>query len=143
RSVVVLPQPLGPSSVKSLPSGTVNVTSWAAFTIAPFSFGYSVNNPSTFNTSFSLRPGNHRRTQMNADGHGRSRSFLDSEFLPEPLRDNDQHEERQYEHHAQRRELHVLAVLPQLPDHDRDHFGAGTVEQDRARQLADRDDHHV
>src|ERR1700712_717629 len=55
RSVVVLPQPLGPSSVNSLPSGTSNVTSWAAFTLAPFGPLYSVNRPCTF--SMSIAPG--------------------------------------------------------------------------------------
>src|SRR5258706_11361919 len=113
RSVVVLPQPLGPRSVKSLPSGTVKVTSWAAFTISPLSLGYSVKRPSTLSMG----------------------SFLHSEFLAQPLRHHHQHEEREDEEHAQGGELHVLAVLPQLPDHDRDHFGAGAVEQDRAGEL--------
>ncbi len=45
RSVVVLPHPLGPSSVKSLPSGTSKETSWAALTISPRSLGYSVYSP--------------------------------------------------------------------------------------------------
>src|SRR5438552_6472721 len=121
RSVVVLPQPLGPSSVKSLPSGTVKVTSCAALTISPFSFGYSVYRPSTLSM----------------------RSLLHPELLPEPLRDHHQHEERENEEHAEGRELDVLAVLPQLPDHDRDDLGPGAVEQDRARELADRHDHHV
>ncbi len=66
RSVVVLPQPLGPSSVKSLPSGTLKVTSWAALTISPFSFGYSVYRPSTLNTSFSFEAG---EPQMDTDEH--------------------------------------------------------------------------
>src|SRR6185437_10569147 len=93
RSVVVLPHPLGPSSVKSLPSGTSKETSWAALTISPFSFGYSVYNPSTLSTTIS--------------------SFLDPEFPAQPLRGHHQHEERRDEHHPQRRELDVLAVLPQ------------------------------
>ncbi len=42
RSVVVLPQPEGPSSVKNSPSGTSNVTFCAAFTGWPSSFRYSV-----------------------------------------------------------------------------------------------------
>src|SRR5258706_9118452 len=121
RSVVVFPQPLGPSSVKSLPSGTSKVTSWAAFTISPCSFGYSVKRPSTLST----------------------RSLLPSKFLPQPLRDHHQHEEREDEEHAQRGELDVLPVLPQLPDHDRHDLGSRAVEQDRARQLPDRHDHHV
>src|SRR5947208_732501 len=42
RNVVVLPQPDGPSSVNSLPSGTSNETSCAALTTAPRSLAYSV-----------------------------------------------------------------------------------------------------
>ena len=59
RSVVVLPQPLGPSSVKRCPSATVKLTSCAALTIWPWSLGYSVNRPSIFSTScssYSLTP---------------------------------------------------------------------------------------
>src|SRR5260221_4892028 len=122
--VVVLPQPLGPSSVNSFPSGTSKVTSCAALTIWPRSLGYSVNSPSTFSTRF-------------------SGSFLDAEFLAQPLGDHHQDEERQDKEHPQRRELDVLAVLPQLPDGDRQHLGARAVEQDRAGELADRDDNHV
>src|SRR5882762_6793581 len=116
RRVVVLPQPLGPSSVNSFPSGTSNVTSCAARTIWPRSLGYSVKSPATFSTRF-------------------SGSFLDSEFLAEPLGEHHQDEERQDEQHPQRRQLHVLAVLPQFPDGDRQDFGA------RARRGLDlRDD---
>src|SRR5438034_10497020 len=52
RRVVVLPQPLGPSSVKRCPSATVKLTSWAALTIWPRSLGYSVKRPSIFSTLF-------------------------------------------------------------------------------------------
>src|SRR5258705_11081760 len=76
RRVVVLPQPLGPSSVNSFPSGTSNVTSCAARTIWPRSLGYSVKSPATFRTRF-------------------SGSFLDAEFLAQPLGDHHQDEERQ------------------------------------------------
>src|SRR6202171_387056 len=58
-------------------------------------------------------------------------SLLDAELLAQPLRHHHQHEEREDEEHAEGRELDVLAVLPQLPDHDRDHLGARAVEQDR------------
>src|SRR5262245_35752360 len=121
RSVVVLPQPLGPSRVKSLPSGTSKLTSCAALTISPRSFGYSVLRPSTLSTALFPHP----------------------ELAAQPLRGHHQHEQREDEEHAQRRQLHVLAVLPQLPDGDRHHLGARAVEKDRARELADRDDHHV
>src|SRR5689334_16289910 len=73
RSVVVLPHPLGPSSVKSLPSGTVNVTSCAAFTISPLSFGYSVKRPSTLSIA----------------------SLLHSELLAEPLGHHHEHQQRE------------------------------------------------
>ena len=50
RSVVVLPQPEGPSSVNSLPSGTSKLTSCAALTTVPRSPGYSVNSDLTLST---------------------------------------------------------------------------------------------
>src|SRR6266853_1973142 len=124
RRVVVLPQPLGPSRVNSFPSGTSNVTSCAALTIWPRSLGYSVKSPATFNSRFSA-------------------SFLDSESLAHKLGHHHQDEECQDEEHAERRQLDVLAVLPQFPDGDRQDLGARAVEQDRAGELADRDDHHV
>src|SRR5882762_148455 len=99
RKVVVLPQPLGPSRVKSLPSGTSKLTSCAARTISPRSLGYSVQRPSTFST----------------------RSLLHAEFAAQPLRGHHQDEEREDEQHPQRRELDVLAVLPQLPDRSEEH----------------------
>src|SRR5882762_8727095 len=82
RRVVVLPQPLGPSRVKSFPSGTWNVTSCAALTIWPRSLGYSVKRPSTFSTRF-------------------SGSLLDSESLAQELRQHHQNEEREDEKHAE------------------------------------------
>src|SRR5882762_7446786 len=100
RSVVVLPQPLGPSRGNSFPSGTSNVTSCAALTIWPRSLGYSVKRPSTFNTRF-------------------SGSLLDSESLAQPQCAHHQNEELQDEQPPQRRQLHVLAVLPLFPDGDR------------------------
>src|SRR3989442_12863855 len=124
RRVVVLPQPLGPSRVNSFPSGTSNVTSCAARTIWPRSLGHSVKSPATLSTRF-------------------SGSLLDSESLAQPLGEHHQDEQRQDEQHPQRRQLHVLAVLPQFPDGDRQDLGARAVEQDRAGELADRDDHHV
>src|SRR5438105_14758389 len=121
RRVVVLPQPLGPSRVKSLPGGTPNATSCAARIGWPRSPTYSVQSPFTVSKS----------------------ELPDSELAAEPLRREHQHEEREDQHHAERGELDILAVLPQLPDHDRHHLGAGAVEQDGARELADRDDDDV
>src|SRR5687767_15436434 len=106
RSVVVLPQPLGPSSVNSLPCGTSKLTSCAARIVWPRSPTYSVQRPATVSTL----------------------GFLDSEPAADPLRDHHQDEERDDEHHAERRELDVLAVFPELPDEDRQHLVAGAVE---------------
>src|SRR5512145_2520320 len=92
RSVVVLPQPLGPRSVNSFPGGTSKLTSCAARIALPRSSRYSVQSPFTFNTS----------------------GFLYAEPLADQLRDQHQHEQREDEHHPQRGELHVLAVFPQL-----------------------------
>src|SRR5438105_6726577 len=121
RSVVVLPQPLGPSSVKSLPGGTSKETSCAARMALPCSSMYSVQRPLTFSIS----------------------GFPDSELPAHELGHEHQYEESQDEHHAERRELHVLPVLPQLPDEDRDDLGTRAVEQDGAGKLADGDDHDV
>src|SRR5437763_2477239 len=121
RRVVVLPQPLGPSRVKSLPGGTSNATSCAARIAWPRSPTYSVQSPFTVSKS----------------------ELPDSELAAKPLRREHQHEEREDQHHAKRGELDVLAVLPQLPDDDRHHFGSRAVEQDGARELADANDHDV
>src|ERR1700704_1952175 len=124
RKVVVLPQPLGPSSVKNSPLGTSKQTFCAALTAWPSSLVYSVYSASTLSTAGSLL-------------------ILDAEFPADVLRQHHQDEQHQDEQNAERRELHVLAVLPQFPDHNRHHLGARAVEQDRARQLADRHDHDV
>src|ERR1700686_4147109 len=50
RNVVVLPQPLGPSSVNSLPCGTSNDTSCAALIDSPRSPAYSVYSDLTVST---------------------------------------------------------------------------------------------
>src|SRR6266850_2992371 len=121
RSVVVLPQPLGPSRVNSLPSGTSKATSCTARIAWPRSSTYSVHNPVTLSTS----------------------GVLDAELPAYPLGKQHEHEQAQDEHHPERRQLDVLAVLPQLPDHDRQDLGPRAVEQDRARQLADGNDHDV
>src|SRR5579859_7129380 len=54
RKVVVLPQPLGPKSVKSSPSGTSNDTSCAALTTWPLAPAYSVCSDLTLSTIVSL-----------------------------------------------------------------------------------------
>src|SRR5918999_5223769 len=71
RSVVVLPQPLGPSSVKSLPCGTSKLTSCAARMTLPCSSTYCVLRPVTVSTL----------------------GFLYSELAADPLRDHHQDEQ--------------------------------------------------
>src|SRR6267143_2971 len=121
RNVVVLPQPLGPRRVNSLPCGTSKATSCTARIAWPRSSTYSVHNPVTLSTS----------------------RVLDAELPAYPLGEQDQHEQPQDEHHAERRQFDILPVLPQLPDQDRENFGSRAVKQDRARQLADGNDHDV
>src|SRR5882724_6079080 len=114
RSVVVLPQPLGPRSVTSLPCGTSKATSCAARIAWPRSSTYSVHNPVTLSTS----------------------RVLDAELPACPLGKQHEHEQAHDEHHAERRQLDVLAVLPQLPDgNDHDVDPAG--EQPRLQQRQD------
>src|SRR5215510_5789341 len=182
RKVVVLPQPEGPSSVNSLPSGTWNETSCAAFTTVPLSLAYSVYSDLTFSKAalynfalaahatiaFWSRSANLLRSSPRKRGPSAKRSNVsksgsppprgrternlpashplalrNSESLAQKLGDHDQAEQENDQHDAERRELDILPVLPQLPDHDRHHLGARAVEQDRARQLADRDDQHI
>src|SRR5262245_44023338 len=128
RRVVVLPQPLGPSRVKSLPAGTSKLTSSAARIALPCSSAYSVHSPTTFSTS---------GVPCNTS------AFMYSEALSDQLRNQHEEEQADDEHDAERRKLDVLAVLPQRPDENGQHLAAGAVEQDRARQLADRHDHDV
>src|SRR5919198_293838 len=101
RSVVVLPQPLGPRRVKNLPCGTSNATSCAARIAWPRSPTYSVHSPFTVSKL----------------------ELPDTKAAPDPLGEQHQHEERQDQHYAERGELDVLAVLPEFPDNDGDHFG--------------------
>src|SRR5229473_3082946 len=124
RSVVVFPQPLGPSSVKSFPSGTSNETSWVARTASPRSLGYSVHSDLTISTISDSGV-------RDAEPPG-GKSFQ-----------QDEAQQRRDQHHAQRRKLHILTILPIFPDHDRQHFRSRAVEQNGAGKLAYGDDHHV
>src|SRR5262249_5463207 len=103
RSVVVFPQPLGPSSVKSLPSGTSNDTSRVARTASPRSPGYSVHSDLTIST-------------ISASGVRYAEPPADESL------EQDEAQQRRDQHHAERRKLHILSVLPIFPDHDRQHF---------------------
>src|SRR5262245_30300983 len=117
RNGDVLPQPEGPSSVNSFPSGTSNETFCAALTAPPRSLAYSVKSDLTLSTFPS-------RSIL---------CFRNSEPPADELRQHDHQEQRDDQHDAERRKLHVLPILPQLPYHDRYHLGARRVEQDRAR----------
>src|SRR6476660_4046323 len=85
RSVVVFPQPEGPSRVNSLPSGTSNETSCAAFTTVPLSLGYSVYSDLTFSTFVVL-----------------VLILGNTEPLADELRDHHQAEQHDDQHHAER-----------------------------------------
>src|ERR1700756_1762931 len=98
RSVVVLPQPDGPSRVKSLPSGTSKLTSCAARTSVPRSPGYSVNSDLTLST---FRPHGSGLTS-HATGEG-SLCFSDAEPLADKLRQHHQAEQQDDQHDAERR----------------------------------------
>ena len=87
RSVVVLPQPLGPSRVKNSPSGTSKLMFCAALTACPSSFVYSVYSAVTLSTAES--PG--------------SVLFLDAEFLAGVLRQHHQYKQHDDEENAERR----------------------------------------
>src|SRR2546428_11845760 len=83
RSVVVLPQPLGPSRVNSLPSGTSKATSCAARIAWPRSSTYSVHSPVTLSTS----------------------RVLDAELPAYPLGEQHEHEQAQDKHPTVREHL--------------------------------------
>src|SRR5258708_25014026 len=108
RSVVVLPQPEGPSSVNSLPSGTSKVTSWAALTTVPRSPGYSVNNDLTLSTFVPVPSGVPFPTRP-ASGHGGWGVACSRPRYSEPLAPEfgqHHHAEQHYnQHDAQRRQL--------------------------------------
>src|SRR5260370_19538892 len=99
RSVVVFPQPLGPSSVKSLPSGTSNETSWVARTASPRSPGYSVHSDLTIST-------------ISNSG------ARDAEPPGGKSLEQDEAQQRRDQHHAERTKLHILSIRPRLPDRD-------------------------
>src|SRR6476661_2061668 len=135
RNVVVLPQPLGPSRVKNLPGSTSNASSCTARTLVPRPSAYSVDSARTLSMA--------ARTDAGGDAQASARvrrTDASSESHPEPraetLRDHHEQRQRDDHQHAERRQLDVLAVLPQLPDDDRQHLRSRAIKQDRARQLA-------
>jgi len=93
RSVVVLPQPDGPSSVKNRPFSDVEEMSIAAFTGGPFVTLYSVLSAPTLSTS----------------------EILHAEAAAQNLRCEHEHEERHDHHHAERRQLDILARSATAP----------------------------
>src|SRR5436309_4641998 len=109
RRVVVLPQPEGPRSVNSLPSGTSKDTFCTAFTApTPSSPAYSVNSDLTLSTA-----------ALDAKV---SSCFGDADAPPERLRQHYQKEQCDYQHDTEGGKLDILPILPQLPDHDRYHL---------------------
>src|SRR5215211_1380622 len=125
RSVVVLPQPDGPSSVKSCPSSTSSEMSSTANTRLRFSPRLAPNDFTRFvMRSTPLRlPDPDPRAELVGQGH--------------------EHDQRADHHRPERRELRELAVLVHLPDQDRQRLLPGRVEDDRAGQLAHRHDEDV
>src|SRR5258708_2232668 len=182
RSVVVFPQPLGPSSVKSLPSGTSNETSWVARTAWPRSPGYSVHSDLTISTTWSVsrvrltlqvslpspdlirgltgqssipgwwlldrpvEPGDDSLELAKRIGKCARPSHSGTRDAEPPggkSLDQDEAQQRRYQHHAERRKLHILSILPIFPDHDRQDFRSRAVEKNGAGKLAYGDDHHI
>src|SRR6516165_6091442 len=116
RKVVVLPQPLGPSRVKSLPSGTSNETSCAAWIASPRSPAYSVYSDLTLSTFVSARPS--------------TPGVCDPVSPADELRRQHETQYHDDQQHTESGQLDVLAVLPVFPDHDRNNFRSRAVEQD-------------
>src|SRR5919106_4799114 len=119
-SVVVFPQPDGPKSVKSLPSGTSRVTSSTATTRSLWARllpGNVLTRFSTLSTSLGL-PDSDSCAQFPGDCHERN--------------ENGHHDD------AVGCQFRVLPVLPLLPDDDRENLVTRRVQQDRAGQLAHR-----
>src|SRR5216683_3251641 len=163
RKVVVFPQPDGPSRVNSLPSGTSKLTSWAALTTLPRSPGYSVNSDLTLSTFVSVPCAPPWPFPASREGWVKGVCFFVRfnsagsclllasacsclRYSKPPTHELGQHyqaEQHDDQHDAERGQLDILSILPQFPDHDRYHLGARAVEQNRARQLADRYDQHI
>src|SRR6266511_4138361 len=101
RSVVVLPQPEGPRSVKSSPSASLKLTSSTART-------RPVRSP---------RPGGNVFTSCVIVSTGST--LPDADLGAKLVRDRNEEDECADHHHPEGRELRKLAVLPLLPDHDR------------------------
>src|SRR5258708_31777270 len=100
RKVVVLPQPEGPSRVKSFPFSTSKAISRAARRGSPRPVRYSVFSPATVSMS----------------------EFPHAETAAEGLRSQHEDEERADHHDAKGGKLDIFAFLPLLPEHDGPHF---------------------
>src|SRR5919106_1623788 len=119
RSVVVLPQPLGPSSEMNWPGATLNDTSSTAVT-APY----------RLTRRFTTRP-SAPLAVMSAP----SRLWAPVKAT-QPLGHHDQHDRGRDLDEGERRDLAELAVLLEIVEHHREDLGARRIEQDRGAELA-------
>ena len=104
--VVVLPQPLGPRRVKSLPAGTVNET------------------PSTALTSFAPS----RKTLLRSVALITVLTLVYGKLARKDARAQRHDTERADEQHAERGQLREAAGLIEAVDHHREHFRAQMAE---------------
>src|SRR5438552_914253 len=126
RSVVVFPQPDGPSSVKSSPSRTsseMSSTAWTRPILSP-------------------RPDANVFTRLVTVSMTTLR-LPDADLGAELVCDGDEHDERADHHDSERGELRELSVAVLLPDRDREHLATRRVQEHRAAELAYGDDHDV
>src|SRR3989442_11055485 len=107
RSVVVFPQPDGPSSVKSSPSRTsseMSSTAWTRPILSP-------------------RPDANVFTRLRTVSMT-TLGLPDADPGAELVRDGDEHDQRADHHDPERRQLGELPVPVLLPDRNREHLAA-------------------
>ncbi len=136
RSVVVLPQPDGPSRVKNVPGSSVKLASRMPPAIWSVELSKILVSPSTRNirsyaplplTPALLRASTLRPSQSTggrAPRHG--------------VEDDRDHRHQHRPHQPERRKLGALAVAPQIEHRDRHGLRARSRQQDRKRERARR-----
>src|SRR5882724_7063112 len=131
RSVVVLPQPEGPSKVKNVPGSSVKLASRMPPAIWSVELSKILVSPSTRNirpyapvslTPALLRPP--QRAGGRVPRHG--------------VEDDRDHRHQHRPHQPKRRKLGALAIAPQVEHRDRHGLRARPSEQDRKRERARR-----
>src|SRR4029079_15892571 len=143
RRVVVLPHPDGPSSVNSAPSATSKETSCTANTRV-CSAAPALAALACLRVRLSASNVLVRLSMLSTGSPGGLVSLLpEADLCPQLVRDGHEHHECEHHDHAEGREDGELPVLELLEDEDREHLVARCVEQDRAAQLAERDDEDV